>query len=170
MLSELEIWLDSNKLIVFSLIIPLVSIAGAAITSRYSVNRAIRSQETERNMQRVIKLAEFRQNWIDELRFEFSQFLGFIFGGHRISSDEMTEFNLVFSKILLRMNHDDPDFVLLMNEMNKAMDNLKDPLNGTNNPNKSSVSLQVLMGKILKREWNRLKSDLRDSEYGGGLE
>ncbi|MEQ9675931.1 MAG: hypothetical protein RLO10_15875 [Roseovarius indicus] len=165
---DIETFLQENRTVVFSLLIPVLSAAIAAFASWYSTKRALRTQKTERDLQRVLKLCDFRQAWINELRLEFAQFCGFLNGVHPLSEDRLNEMALCYNKIVLRVNHEDADFEELICRMTDAMLNQKTP-GSIDELSSNRTDLAIVMSRILKKEWDRLKHDLRESEVGGGL-
>ncbi|MCB2135355.1 MAG: hypothetical protein KDE08_05325 [Rhodobacteraceae bacterium] len=163
--SEFETWFLEHQVLILSVVIPLASAIIASLASWYATRRTLAGQKTERNLNRVLKLSDFRQDWTNELRSEFAQYLAILLGQKPISHERINEMALFHNKIILRMNHEDEDFETLMNAMSEALQAAKSDSPMTN----QRVELTIVMSRILKREWERLKHDMRESEYGGGV-
>ena len=105
-----------------------------------------------------LEIAKLREKWIDDLRTEMVEFSGCI-SDEKLSEDIKMKAFVHFNKILLLMNPEDPDFGELedlMLAMTKEDDEVFNP--------KPHVDFIKLCQLILKREWERLKSDLH--KYG----
>ena len=109
------------------------------------------------NFDGVLKISEFRQAWINSLRDEMAEFQSY---GVLPGSDPSKEraFYKLGTKIELLMNPDDPDYEnlqKLMYDFLIAAD--------ANTIDKYSLNSEfiTLCQKILKREWDRLKADIK---------
>ncbi len=157
-------WIKSHKELVTVIGVPAITYLVTSLMNKSSERRAANERHVERVLARELKLSEFRQNWINELRLDFSQYLGILASLQPISKEETNRLSLIINKILLRMNHHDPDFKKLTETMTQSLKSAESRHSPAENPD-----LIVLMGKILKREWERLKQDLSNSESGGKL-
>ena len=121
--------------------------------------RAAAERKAERELQRQLKVSEFRQQWINELRDEFAEFIvltGKLFRGGQI---DLFECYAHLSKLRMRMNPSDPNFQELM-EILQTASTTKD----LQKLAEAHGALALLGQKILKSEWERLKSDLGKGE------
>jgi hypothetical protein len=167
-LTTLNQWISSHKELVSLVAIPVVTFTVTYLINRSSEKRAaiarkeaeVRAAE-ERLLQlelsRRMKLADFRQNWINEVRQDFALILGIVPSPIKASQDLQMEVNTRIQSVLLRMNpHED-----LPKEI---FDRLISLLHS--NPDKKEeigFELLNLVNKFLKSEWDRLKVEL--SEY-----
>ncbi len=115
------------------------------------------SQSKQRALEKEIKLSEYRQLWINDLRDTIAEFGAITSVRENWEKHQERIVGLVF-KIEMMMNPNDPDY-----------GNLREALKyRVNNPVQSSSPvcdnlLEVSQG-VLKREWDRLKSDLENSK------
>ena len=105
-----------------------------------------------------MKISEFRQAWINSLRDCMAEFqsLG-ITPGHKPASDR--EFYRLGTKIELLMNPDDPDYNKLQNSLYAFLESSEGDIVEKYGNNPEFISI---CQRVLKREWARLKDDLRD--------
>jgi len=160
-IEELSAWIDAHQLLVVSVLIPLVSAAAAAASSRYSTHRALRTEHKKIKLEGTLKLAEFRQNWINSLRDAMAEFHSY---GTLPDSDptKEREFYRLGTKIELFMNPKDPDYPALQNLMYSFMDTADGDISDKYGNNAAYVSL---CQKILKREWDRLRADIEKAAH-----
>ncbi len=108
-IEEITAWLTSNQLLVFSLLVPSVSAIVAWFSAWYSTRRALHTEQSKLDFHGTLKISEFRQNWINELRDCISDFQS-----HGILPDndptKDREFYRLGTKIELLMNPNDPDY------------------------------------------------------------
>ena len=106
---------------------------------------------------RVLRIAEFRQNWIDSLREDLAEFQSYGVTPNFEPSRERRFYELG-TRIELRLNPDDPLYPDLQNELYGFLwtshADAKDKF--ANNPQFISLSQ-----KLLKLEWDRLKRDVK---------
>jgi vacuolar-type H+-ATPase subunit E/Vma4 len=134
-----------------------------AVGSRQSAT----SMETATLQARTNVLSKNRQDWINTLRNEVSEFLvctihastiaALVKGESRESSilDEMKEVLLHLSKARLLINPKEADHRLLIEKMEELYDGLTTP---GYNFSSGELELTVLAQVVLKREWERVKS------------
>jgi len=119
--------------------------------------RAAKERLLQLELSRRMKLADFRQNWIDQIRGDFSVILAAI--PMKSSSYEVTEIevNKCIQRVLLRMNptEDLPKEIYenLSKMINAKIDERED----------IAFDLTNKVNVYLKSEWERLKTEL--SEY-----
>ena len=108
------------------------------------------------NFGSMLKIAEFRQAWINSLRDEMAEFQSY---GILPNSDPTKEraFYKLGTKIELLMNPDDPDYKNLQAQMYEFFSVADGETHHKYSKNSEFIKL---CQKILKREWDRLKSDI----------
>ncbi|WP_092080251.1 hypothetical protein [Desulfuromonas thiophila] len=155
--NEISCWIDSHQLLVVSIIIPLVSAAVAFLSSWYSTRRALKTEREKLDFQAKIKVAEFRQNWINQLRDSMSEFQSYGVLPNADPSQER-DFYRLGTKIELLMNPNDPDY----GKIQQCLYAFLHAANG-NMVEKYGVNSEFISTcqGILKREWERLKADLK---------
>jgi phosphate/sulfate permease len=159
MVIEISKWLSENQLLVFSLIVPLLSGIIAYLSALYSTSRALKENKATRSLQKQLKLADFRVEWINELRSELVRLQAAILV-HRSKRSAETEREIVqmAAAIILRMNPDDEDYDELSIEIRKGLNfSMK-------KEEVETYEIAEVARRILKREWDRLKSDLDESD------
>ncbi|MCA0948491.1 hypothetical protein LCM08_26475 [Salipiger pacificus] len=155
-LEEITTWLTANQLLVFSLLVPAISAIVAWASAWYSTRRALRTEQSKLGFQSTLKISEFRQNWINELRDSMSDFQSHgILPGNDPTTDR--EFYRLGTKIELLMNPNDPDYKELSDLMYRFL--MASDGEAIDKYGNNAEFIDVCQ-RILKREWERLKSDL----------
>ncbi len=113
-----------------------------------------RSNEKQARMQTALKLAEFRQAWIDNLRDTMAEFqsLGVTPGLEHIRRPEFFQSG---TRIQLLMNRDDPEYAVLDECLYNFLMADTEQEKYRSNPDYIDVCQ-----RILKREEERLRKDL----------
>lgn len=157
-LKEITTWLTANQLLVFSLLVPTISAIVAWVSAWYSTRRAMRTEQSKLKFQSTLKISEFRQNWINELRDTMSDFQSHgVLPGNDPTKDR--EFYRLGTKIELLMNPEDPDYQDLSRMMYRFLIDSESEDSAKYGNNAEFVEI---CQKILKREWERLKADLEN--------
>ena len=159
-------WIVGHKELVTLVAVPLFTLIVTASINRSAEKRsnqerasaekrAVKERRLQLELSRRMKLADFRQNWIDQLREDFSVILSVI----PESSPEplLHEANKRIRSVLLRMNPAE-DLPKEIFELHQQMINAK--------PTQKEDITFDLTNKVnvyLKSEWERLKTEL--SEY-----
>ena len=155
-LDQLNDWIANHTPLLTLIGIPTISFMVTYFTNRFAEARDTKQRSTERFLASELKLVEFRQIWINDLRNELTQFtskLGMAdenFGEWEAAAGHVT-------KIQLLMNPNDPDYpelVELSTNLIRAMSD--DEKLAADNANR----IVRIAQRILKREWERLKEDL----------
>lgn len=142
----------------------LVLVSGLALLTAILTNRSTDiSQKSNRKIRAELQIASFRQKWIDALRNDLAEFQSICVvlsntakehGGDELKLYRLAELS---ARIQLRMNPDDRDYSALMDTLRLQRDAIiSGNKNGQSGMNRTSQ-------EILKREWDRLKHDLRES-------
>lgn len=138
----------------------LFLVAGFSVWGNHLSNSsAERRERVNRTLMAELKIAEFRQQWIDELRKELAAYyaLAFTDPDHR----DMKEFGAMMTKIRMRLNLTEPLALDLYISMLTVGD-----IKGRD-PKKIGEDLSDYMEKghkFLRGEWVRLKKDIRDAQ------
>ena len=141
---------------VFSLLVPFASAISAWLSSWYSTKRALKTERHKMKFNATMKVADFRQNWINSLRDELAQFQSYgVYPHHDPTKDR--EFFRLGTKIELLMNPSDPDYQELQQRMYGFLNSASSDSATKYSQNTEFV---VLCQRILKREWERLKKDM----------
>ena len=130
----------------------------AAVIALYGAWRANKIAENNISASIDLEIAKLREKWIDDLRSEMVEFSGCI-SDEELSEEIKIKQFVHFNKILLLMNPKDPNF----GELEDLMLAMTERDNEVFDP-KPHVAFVKLCQLILKREWEKLKSDLR--KYG----
>jgi hypothetical protein len=155
-IEELSTWIDAHQLLVVAVLIPLVSAAAAAASSRYSTNRALRTEHKKIKLEGALKIANFRQDWINTLRDSMAEYQSYgILPGSDPTKER--EFYRLGTKIELLMNPGDPDYPALQKLMYAFLYSAEGDVTEKYGNNAEYVSI---CQKILKREWDRLRQDI----------
>jgi hypothetical protein len=119
-----------------------------------SGRNANKNAQRQNDLAAKLKLAEFRQKWISDLREALSEFQakGLTNTYH---PDELRELYRLAAKIRLLMNNNDPEYQDLSNSIDLLLLNAND-----GGRVKLVRDLTPVMQKILKTEWEVLKQDL----------
>ncbi len=145
-------------------IIPLVAVAlSAGIGAFVALVVAKSSNETaakSMKLQAEVEIARFREQWIHRLRDSLAEFqaLGTVPNSNPRKS---VEFYKLGTKIELMMNPSDPDFKELQQLMYEYLHVSEGELVEKYMINPEFISVGQ---RILKREWERLKKDLRPED------
>lgn len=161
MIELISEWINNHQLLVISVLIPLLSAIFAAISSWYATRKALKTEHHKMRFDGVLKIAEFRQEWINTLRDEMAEFQSY---GILPGSDPGKErdFYRLGTKIELLMNPHDPDYL----ELQEHMYNFLSVADGdTIIKYRQNAGFVALCQKILKREWDRLKSDIENGAH-----
>lgn len=140
----------------YNLVIPLISGIGAIVAAIITSMCMIKNANKKRSFDSVLKIAEFRQRWINDLRNAMAEFQSY---GALPENDptKIRDFYLLGTKIELLMNPNDEDYEALHETLEAFYDA------GTRTENeKFSVDEKYvkICQRILKREWERLKKDV----------
>ncbi|WP_297769973.1 hypothetical protein [uncultured Alcanivorax sp.] len=165
MIDQLSQWIESHQLLVISIFVPLLSAFFAAASSWYTARKALKKEHLKMKFDGVMKIANYRQAWINTLRDEMAEFQSY---GVLPDSDPTRErdFYRLGTKIELLMNPGDPDYEELQNYMYNFL-LVSD--GGVIDKYSKNAEFVELCQKILKREWDRLKLDIEKAVNPGVL-
>lgn len=151
-------WLNQYQVLVISFIMPIGSAIIAWLVSIYSIKKTLQSEKERRIHESVIAISGFRQRWINDLRDALAEFQSF--GVHPLTDAALErDFYRLGTKIELLMNPMDEDY----EELQGIMYGLLSASSGdTIAKYKLNPDFVEVSQRILKREWERLKNELRD--------
>lgn len=148
----IDTWLQNHLTLVASVAVPLLAVALTGWISYLTTKANTKAQDQQRELNHQLKLADFRQAWINDMREDFAIYID---QSWRSKSNEnvqaKTEKRMAQARIMMRMNPCDPDYQIML-------DSLRRPFS---KPEEDSEALVVVGQRILKREWERLKDDLK---------
>lgn len=137
-----------------SILTAFTSTSGALAGVLISTLFTRRSSEKQARMQTALKLAEFRQAWIDSLREAMAEFQSYgVTPG--VEHFKEPKFYQVGTKIELMMNRSDPEYSELDGCLYDFLMAETETQKYTANP-----KYVLICQNILKREWDRLRADL----------
>jgi hypothetical protein len=161
-------WILEHQAFVVALGVPILTAFVAAVVSWLTNRSNIKAQERARALQRATKIAEFREAWMNELREDFARLSSIHVAAMRKDANvKVEELIEVGTRILIRMNREDPDFPAVERLMARALDYFgrsSDELKELDEKYASDERLVRIAQRILKREWDRVKLELEVSE------
>ncbi|OJI95336.1 hypothetical protein LY10_01027 [Planktotalea frisia] len=151
----LSAWIDERQALLILIVMPLLTLIVTWRINKASERRAFQQRLIERSLSRQLKLADFRQRWIDEMRDDIAEYSALTWNSEINTGVESQKALVTLqARILMRMNPDDIDYPKLQSA-------LATPVADQNEGRKA---LAIVARGILKREWERLKADLEDIE------
>ena len=119
-----------------------------------------KSAQKRRSFDSILKISEFRQQWINNLRNTMAEFQSYAV----LPNDDPTkrrEFYKLGTKIELLMNPDDEDYNTLHKSLEDFFDKAPAPREEKFEVDEKYVEI---CQRILKREWKRLKDGLEEKK------
>jgi len=148
-------WIDGHLALVVLVGVPLLTAGVTAFVSYKATQANIGAQDKLREHNNQLKLAEFRQSWINDMRQDLALYTARTWSEELNKGNEATKERVMAqARILMRMNPKDPDYEGLLEALQ----------NPVAKPDENRRGLFELGQNILKREWERLKSDLNETE------
>ena len=134
----------------------------AAVVGVYGIWRSNKTAASTLQATYELKILEFRQNWIDNLRVEMIGFQSIISANifeKNIPVETISKLNAHGKAIQLLMNVNDLDYDKLLELMTKMLKESSKMPPDIDAMSTCSSEFTTLCQAILKREWERLKSD-----------
>lgn len=159
-IDSVEVWVSSHQSLMTVIVAPLLVLFVTKLVNRSSERLAEKSQKIERQLSVQMKLAEFRQEWINALRDHISEILSISDNVEvRPGIPGLAEKT---HAIILRLNLTEPT----SHKLAVALVDLVEAVSSENCEARPEVRQVVieLSRKILKTEWDRLKADLNDAQ------
>ena len=149
-------FLNTHQWVVTAVIVPILSALIGVLSAWITSRRLKKNEDKRRPFEGMLKIAEFRQQWINKLRSSMAEFQSY---GILPNLDPTTEreFYKLGTEIELLMNPNDKDYCALKDSLYSFLSSAKGSVieKYKNNPRYIEICQ-----KILKREWERLKTDL----------
>nr|WP_321250470.1 hypothetical protein [uncultured Ruegeria sp.] len=162
-LTDWNQWISSHKELVTLVVVPVVTLTVTAIINRSAEkrsaaasleaeHRAAQERRLQLELSRRMKLADFRQNWLDHLREDFAVILAFVPEYSKKDEAKFAEVNKRIQSVLLRMNPNEDVPKEIFKQLLKLINE------------KESIAFELLnlVNLYLKSEWVRLKKELSD--------
>ena len=158
-------WLNGHLQLVTIVGIPILTLCVTSFVNRSAEKRSAQERRIERNLAKEMKLADFRQKWIDALRNDMAEFIAMTLeDAEKRAHEHYINQNMIFARINLRLNPNDPNY----NSLLKCLGNLVEAKDKSDDETKDLASrATILCQEMLKIEWDRLKSDLQQIEGQG---
>jgi hypothetical protein len=162
-------WVSGHRDLLTLLFVPLLTWFVTSFSGRISSNRANEERrlerelakamrKLERELARKLKLADFRQSWINGLRDELAVFTSLTLNPKGQSREEINEANVSRAKIILRLNLNEQMAKALFSAMDACVNTKQEDIG-------EHQSALVFAGQsLLKNEWDRLKEELASIE------
>lgn len=149
-------WITDHKELVTVLAVPAITFFVTRLLNASSERRAVQERVLERELARRIKVAEFRQVWINELREDLAELASRSVNLETAGSDGIKAINRRLASIRLRLNTNESSANELLEIINKIFQSKSDP-------HGSFQTDLVKHGQAyLKTEWDRLKRELAE--------
>ncbi|MDE9451218.1 hypothetical protein J3R80_12155 [Aliiroseovarius sp. Z3] len=148
-------WISSHIELLTIIGAPLVTLIVTTLVSRSSERRATKDRQEARDLQRAMKIAEFRREWIEALRTEFIEVLAHLEDKPRDDVKQTDGFKRSVNRIALLVNHSDADALDIVTELRIVVAALRDG---------EAVNTGELIAKMrafLKKEWEKLKDEIK---------
>lgn len=169
-LTDLNQWIKDHLELVTAVGVPILTLLITFLTNTASAKRSskeralereLRSKDLliERELSRKMKLAEFRQDWINHLRDDLAEIASLTVNPAALEGQRIHELNKRTGRVRLRLNLTEPLSKKLLLAMNAASEQSKQDDEG-----ELQTALVNAGQELLKFEWDRLKSDLAEIE------
>ncbi len=150
-IDSLNSWIVEHQAVIAIVGVPLLTLVVTALVSYFTVLANNNAQDRQRELSHQLKLAEFRQSWINDMREDFAIYTARTWSEALNKGPEAQKELLVAqARILMRMNPSDPDY-------DSILCSLRSPIA---HPESEKKALFEIGQRVLKREWERLKDDL----------
>ncbi|NDW46198.1 hypothetical protein [Ruegeria sp. PrR005] len=132
----------------------------AILTTHLSNVAADRRERSNRRIQAELKLSDFRQLWINELRIDLAVYMAEV--RFRKNREDLSRLEEVSTRIFLRLNQNEEDAFKLGGMIAKLVRVVR----AENYDEEDEIVSEILRLSrvVLKKEWERLKSDLRTAQ------
>ncbi|MCV2869399.1 hypothetical protein OEW28_12260 [Defluviimonas sp. WL0002] len=137
----------------------LFLVLGLSVWSAHLTNKSAEKRESiNRRTQAEIKISDFRQAWINDLRDDCARLISI--ADDDMDPIELREYQYLWTRIQLRLNTADKvhaDLVVALKNLTAAMHSKSKIADAQSN-------IQIEVNSLLKNEWDRLKSDLKKAQ------
>lgn len=143
-----------------SSLVPVVSGITAVIAAIITSFCMTKSAKKRRSFDSILKISEFRQKWINDLRNTMAEFQSYAIMPNE-DPTEKREFYKLGTKIELLMNRDDEDYKSLHDVLEEFFEKASATRDEKFEVDEKYVEI---CQRILKREWKRLKDGLEEKK------
>jgi hypothetical protein len=144
-------WIDGHLPLVVSVGVPVLTAIAAGMVSFLTTRANNKAHERQRKLTHQLKLADFRQAWINDMREDVALYTARTWSADLNEGLEAKKERIVTNaRILMRMNPNDPEYEAMRISL----------LNPVAMPQTERLALFEVGQRILKQEWDRLKKDL----------
>ncbi|WP_171188140.1 hypothetical protein [Ruegeria sp. HKCCC2117] len=161
-------WISQHKELVTIVGIPLLTWLVTTVSTnsaerrsnaerRMVASEAAKDRAEERNLQRALKVSEYRRDWIEDLRREFVEILCMAKANREDEAGLLLEFDRRVQTVILMVNHKDKDIEPILEKMHDLAHAIR--TNERYNP----IDLSMMMRSFLKKEWQKLKSEIGEA-------
>ena len=114
----LSAWIDERQALLILIVMPLLTLIVTWRINKASERRAFQQRLIERSLSRQLKLADFRQRWIDEMRDDIAEYSALTWNSEINTGVESQKALVTLqARILMRMNPDDIDYPKLQSAL-----------------------------------------------------
>jgi hypothetical protein len=156
-----------NTIVTAGIVAAIVALVGHVLTRLNTKTQAQISRETAQLSARLsanVKLAEMRQAWLNSLREEMTTMVALAVAGE-LQNGPTEAYSRAGTKIELLMNSADPDYL----DLKEAMARFLGVESGEELSSRNDQFVTVSQ-RILKREWEVLKNEIKSVvDFGGVL-
>jgi len=153
-------WVVNHKELLTVVAVPILVGLVTHLLNKSAERRAEKERQMERSLARELKLSEFRQAWIDELRRDLSELSAMLPSG---KSDHEVTANAKIASILLRMNPSEGPSQKVFEDLMALKTECEKKTKSVEVIDDKYLALLNSSNKLLKEEWDRLKADLREA-------
>jgi hypothetical protein len=151
LVEKINTWITDHLTLVVSVGVPVLTVLVTLLVSYLTITASTKAQSRQRKLEHQLKLADFRQAWIDDMRTDLALYTARTWSASLNEGiDAEKERVMAQARILMRMNPNDPDYDAIKKSLGNPVANLEAG---------RKALFQIGQG-ILKREWERLKADL----------
>ncbi|MEX0317133.1 MAG: hypothetical protein AB3N21_04250 [Ruegeria sp.] len=157
-LEQVNNWIISHQALVVTVGIPVLTLIVTWLTTLASEKRTAKDRQEQRELQKALKMSEFRRDWIESLRDEFAEVLSIARATHPVEKERVEEMSRKICRIMLLINQEDEDFAPLL----KTLINMFDCLSEGKEFDFSELT--KIMQKFLRKEWQKVKQEISMAE------
>lgn len=142
----------------------IVTVGLIAIYTTYLGSKSSeKSRKADRIMQSELKIAEFRQRWIDDQRADIAEFTSLAL--HRKDGKQLIELTNALNRIKLRLNKINPEEKDRVERLEISLQEIMDARGAEETEKQIEASERIILvaNEFLKLEWDRLKRDLHNA-------
>ncbi|MEW2912259.1 hypothetical protein [Leisingera sp. JC11] len=155
-LTDVNSWITNHQSLLTVVALPFAAFLIKYISDSAAEKRAARERRLHLELSRRLKLADFRQAWINEVRGNFSDILSIASNPEARAGSDIDLINRKIFSVMLRLNPKETEAKALARKISELQDAQDEHLHG------SVLELASLMNAYLKAEWDRLKKELED--------